>query len=119
MDEQMIRKRFQHIINGEGLLIPRIAVKKAVDDLCKAQPPTSEPPSELGWISVKDRMPQMIKTKDGHQYSTSQNVLWWDKAEGVFISCLNSDGSIHIDPGFNINPSHWMPLPQGPIKEPT
>ncbi len=84
----------------------------------ESQAPTSSP-DEPGWISVKDRMPEMIKAEDGHQYSTSKNVLWWDEVEGFFISCLNSNGSIYIDPGFNINPSHWMPLPQGPIKEPT
>ena len=31
--EYEVRKRFYHIINGEGTTIPRIAVKCALDDI--------------------------------------------------------------------------------------
>ncbi len=31
--EEIVRKRFEHIINGEGAIIPRIAVRVAVDSL--------------------------------------------------------------------------------------
>jgi len=31
--EYEVRKRFYHIINGEGIVIPRIAVKCALDDI--------------------------------------------------------------------------------------
>ena len=31
--EYEVRKRFYHIINGEGITIPRIAVKCALDDI--------------------------------------------------------------------------------------
>ena len=31
--EDEVRERFKHIINGDGFLIPRIAVKIAIDDI--------------------------------------------------------------------------------------
>ena len=33
--EKKVRDRFKHIIDGDGLVIPRIAVKIAIDDIFK------------------------------------------------------------------------------------
>lgn len=37
--EPIVRKRFKHIIEGEGFVIPRIAVKVALDDLFNLEAP--------------------------------------------------------------------------------
>jgi hypothetical protein len=33
--EKFVRNRFKHIINGKGSIIPRIAIKIALDDIFK------------------------------------------------------------------------------------
>jgi hypothetical protein len=38
-EEERIRKRFHNIVNGEGPIIPRIAVKTALDDIFNVASP--------------------------------------------------------------------------------
>lgn len=52
--EKFVRNRFKHIINGKGPIIPRIAIKIALDDIFSedAVLTTAEPDlEELGYCS--------------------------------------------------------------------
>ncbi len=81
----------------------------------KAQPPTSDPPSSPGWISVEDRLPKMM---DGRRYS--ENVLCFTNKYQEFepdmdyrwIAHFLDDG--RVDPNTFGTPTHWMPLLETP-----
>ncbi len=73
---------------------------------------------ESGWISVKDRMPEMI-ILNGQKLNHSRTVIWWVENYPCF-GFLEEDGTIYDNgEGFKLNPTHWMSSPRGPIKEPT
>ena len=70
------------------------------DHEINAQPPTSEPPSSPGWISVEDRLPKnptgaLIYRDEGVSEALFMNGIWEYFGEEV---C----------------PTHWMPLPEAP-----
>lgn len=61
------------------------------------------------WISVKDRLPDIV---DSHSWP----VLWSDGVNRwrMFVSTIDSAGNIYSEEGFEMHPTHWMPLPEVP-----
>lgn len=47
--EKFVRNRFKHIINGKGSIIPRIAIKIALDDIFKNNIQDKPDPEKLGY----------------------------------------------------------------------
>lgn len=89
------------------------------DEPCKYYKPTSEPPIEAGWISVKDRIPEM---KGG--IGISNDVLCFKVCDGecglkyhMWIALFVESGKVSPSP-FG-PPTHWMELPEAPIEEPS
>lgn len=72
----------------------------------------------MDWISVKDRLPEMIPTKGGKAYSDA--VLVWTSGkkamvaiwDGIDFLCATSFWE-----AWGEKITHWMPLPEPPKGE--
>jgi len=97
--EQEIRERFKYIIDGKGLLIPRIIVEFAIDDLFKGNQESPAPPTEPGSY----RLAIKVDVYDNSKSDIHQQGLW--------VCFPGGRLKVHID---NIGDGQWF----GPIKAP-
>jgi hypothetical protein len=77
-----------------------------------------------GWISVDDRLPEMIKNKGERPLHHSWPVLWINSKDeyplwSQFTGSIHNDGRIgqgefDFMPGEETYPTHWQPLPTPP-----
>ena len=72
------------------------------------------------WISVKDRLPGPEKNPDkiGHPYWGTY-IVCVDApniSDNLIVIPANWTGEWKNDGGFNLNVTHWMPLPPAPPK---
>ena len=71
------------------------------------------------WISVKDRLPEIIKNTHDNDVDHSEEVIIIANGEVITGTSLYFDGSYlfcgEMDENFNLNEvTHWMPLPKPP-----
>ena len=72
-------------------------------------------PTVNGWISVKDRLPEMYKAVLG--YAPYHNNVWAVTMRENGEWYIWSPVSRRYDPDFEGPITHWMPMPEPPEKE--
>ena len=72
----------------------------------------------MNWIKVEDRLPEVKDDNSARKFKTAVNVLVATTSKHIQTGFYYPKDKIFEDDGegFELSVTHWMPLPNPPIK---